>query len=345
MTAPELAAPSMTASPRTAPSRIPSHPAGPDGPPLVEAPAQSPGGWLAAHRDALHETVREHGAVLIRGLGADNPETVQAVAGSLLGELMIEREGFAPRTAHPGRVYSGFQWSPEDPVCPHHELSYADPAPGLLLLACARRPDEGGAVMLADGRRVLADLPPDLVAEFAEHGWRLRRSYRGELGSGLAQAFGGDTRAEVERYCRDGQIGLDWLADGTPRTTQRRPALVIHPVTGEAAWCNQIAFLSGWTLDTDVRDYLLAVHGPDGLPFDTARGDGQPLSAEVIGVLNAATERVAVPVPWQPGDLLLIDNVRMAHGRQPYQGQREVLVALGRPVHLTGRIARWPDRP
>jgi alpha-ketoglutarate-dependent taurine dioxygenase len=340
MTAPELTAPTMTASYGTAPNRAPLPLASPDGPPVVQAPAPGPGGpdgWLAAHRDALHEIAGEHGAVLIRGLGADNPETVQAVAGSLLGELMTEREGFAPRTTYPGGVYSGFQWSPEDPVCPHHELSYADPAPGLLLLACARRPDEGGAVMLVDGRRVLADLPPDVVAEFAEHGWLLRRSYRGEFGSGLARAFGGDTRAEVERYCRDRQIGLDWLADGTPRTTQRRPALVTHPVTGEAAWCNQIAFLSGWALDADVRDYLLAVHGPDGLPFDTARGDGQPLSAEVIGLLNAATERVAVPVPWQPGDLLLIDNVRMAHGRQPYQGQREVLVALGRPVHLTGR--------
>ncbi len=32
------------------------------------------------------------------------------------------------------------------------------------------------------------------------------------------------------------------------------------------------------------------------------------------------------------GDLLLVDNIRTAHGREPFEGPREVLAGLGDPV-------------
>ncbi|CAM5231048.1 hypothetical protein SANTM175S_04757 [Streptomyces antimycoticus] len=33
-------------------------------------------------------------------------------------------------------------------------------------------------------------------------------------------------------------------------------------------------------------------------------------------------------VDWHTGDLLLIDNMLVAHGRRPYTGTRRVLVAM-----------------
>ncbi|MEU4128965.1 TauD/TfdA family dioxygenase, partial [Streptomyces wuyuanensis] len=38
--------------------------------------------------------------------------------------------------------------------------------------------------------------------------------------------------------------------------------------------------------------------------------------------------------PWQPGDLMLVDNIRTAHSREPYDGPREILVGLADPVPL-----------
>ncbi|MEV4920155.1 TauD/TfdA family dioxygenase, partial [Streptomyces tirandamycinicus] len=40
--------------------------------------------------------------------------------------------------------------------------------------------------------------------------------------------------------------------------------------------------------------------------------------------------------PWQPGDLMLVDNIRTAHSREPYEGPREILVGLADPVPLSG---------
>jgi alpha-ketoglutarate-dependent taurine dioxygenase len=133
-------------------------------------------------------------------------------------------------------------------------------------------------------------------------------------------------------------IETAWQADGGLRTRQRRPAVVRHPVTGRRCWFNQVAFLSKWTLDPDVRDYLVEVYGDDALPFDTRFGNGDPIGEDVVALLNEVYEAHTVREPWQPGDLLLVDNIRTAHSREPYTGPRNVLVGMADPVRLAGVV-------
>ena len=155
-----------------------------------------------------------------------------------------------------------------------------------MLFACLTAPAEGGATALADGPTVLEALPSGLVERFEREGWLLTRSYTDEIGASFAEAFGTDDRAAVERYCRANMIETAWQADGGLRTRQRRPAVVRHPVTGRRCWFNQIAFLSQWTLDPEVRDYLVEVYGEDALPFDTRFGNGDPIGEDVVALLN-----------------------------------------------------------
>ena len=114
-----------------------------------------------------------------------------------------------------------------------------------------------------------------------------------------------------------------------------RIAWLEHPVTGQFSWFNQIAFLNEWTLDPEIREYLVDFYGTDGLPFNTRFGGGDPIGPEIVQQLNDVYERHTLREPWQPGDLLLVDNVRYAHGREPYEGDREVLVALADALSLS----------
>jgi alpha-ketoglutarate-dependent taurine dioxygenase len=307
----------------------------PGNPPLLRAaPTGDAPCWAAEHRDALRAVVADRGSVRVRGLGLSDASQAGAVFRELAGELMTEREAFATRQTYSDGVYSSSAWPQNQPMCMHHELSYTLEFPGLMLFACLEAPAEGGATAVADSEAVLAELPADLVERFEREGWLLTRSYNDEIGASVAEAFGTDDRGAVESYCRANAIEFEWQADGGLRTRQRRSAVVRHPVTGRRCWFNQIAFLSEWTMAPEVREYLVDVYGADGLPFNTRFGNGDPIGEDVVQLLNEVYEAGTAREPWQPGDLLLVDNVRTAHSREPFEGEREVVVAMADPVRL-----------
>ncbi|MEU0672179.1 TauD/TfdA family dioxygenase [Streptomyces sp. NPDC006172] len=322
------------------PSSIPLSPPGVElrsgRPPVLRADLTGDAAnWAAEHRDTLRAVVLEHGAVLVRGLALGDPDTAGAVLRELAGgRPMTEKEAFAARRTYSDGVYSSAKWPPSQPMCMHHELSYTLEFPGLMVFACLEAPAAGGATALADAPTVLGALPTDLVERFLRQGWLLTRTYNEDIGASLADSFGTEDRAAIEAHCRASAIAFEWQPDGGLRTRQHRSAVVRHPVTGRRCWFNQIAFLNEWTLAPEIREYLVDVYGADGLPFNTRYGDGSPLEEDTVRLLNEVYEAHTVREPWQSGDLMLVDNVRTAHSREPYDGPREVLVAMADPVRL-----------
>ena len=304
----------------------------PGRPPMVRTErADDPPAWAELNQPALRAIALEYGAVLVRGLGLSDPAGVEAVFRRIGGDLVIEREAFAARQTYAEGVYSSPTWPPNQPMCMHHELSYRTEVPGLLLVACLTAPTAGGATAVADAGAVLGELPPDLVERFERDGWLLTRSYHDDIGASVADAFGTDDPEAVERYCRTHGIEVEWLSDGGLRTRQRRPAVVRHPISNVRCWFNQVAFLSEWTMDLEVRDFLVDVYGPDRLPFATRFGNGDPIDPDVVRQINDVYDAHTVREPWHPGDLLVVDNVRAAHSREAYDGDREILVAMAEP--------------
>jgi len=304
----------------------------------VPAPAD-PVAWAAEHRAPLRSLLDRHGALLVRGLGLAGVHQVTEVFGRLGSGLMTEREAFAARSRYADGVYSSATWPPNQPMCMHHELSYTAEPPGLLLFACLTAPETGGITGVADAAAVLDALPADLVARFEQTGWLLERTYNDEIGASWQDSFGTDDPAAVEAYCRASGIEATWQADGGLRTRQRRPAVVRSPLTGQRCWFNQVAFLSEWTLAPEIREYLVDMYGEDALPFTTRFGDGEPVGPDVVATINEVYEAHTRREPWRAGDLMLVDNVRTAHSREAYTGEREVLVGMSDPVRPDGAVA------
>ncbi|MFF3907908.1 TauD/TfdA family dioxygenase [Streptomyces sp. NPDC001848] len=301
---------------------------------LTTGPAGDPARWAAEHRSLLRNLVTEHGAVMVRGLGLHDVSGAASVFTRVATGLMDEKEAFAARRSYGRGVYSSSKWPPNQPMCMHHELSYALRFPGMMQFACLRAPTGGGATALADSPTVLDALPDDLVRRFEHEGWQLVRNYHDDIGAPWTEAFGTDDRTAVEDYCRTAAIEFAWQPDGGLRTRQRRSAVIHHPLTGRRCWFNQIAFLSEWTLDPEIREYLVDLHGAEGLPFTTRYGNGGAVSQDTVDLINEVYRAHTVREPWQHGDLLLVDNLRTAHSREPYEGPRDVLVAPADAVHL-----------
>jgi hypothetical protein len=289
--------------------------------------------WVAQHRDALRTLVTEHGSLLVRGLGLRDVAETGAVFHRL-GSLMSETEAFAPRRRYAQGVYSSSKWPPNQPMCMHHELSYTLEPPSLMLFACLTAAASGGATPVADSVAVLDALPTDLVERFEQTSWLLIRNFNEDIGASLADAFGTDDHGAVESYCRAHAIDFEWRPGGALRTRQRRRAVVPHPIDGRRCWFNQIAFLNEWTLDLELREYLVDVFGEDELPFNTRFGNGDPIGADIVQTINETYQAHTVCERWEAGDLLLVDNIRTAHARESFEGPREVVVAMADAVHL-----------
>jgi alpha-ketoglutarate-dependent taurine dioxygenase len=56
-------------------------------------------------------------------------------------------------------------------------------------------------------------------------------------------------------------------------------------------------------------------------------GDGEEIPDHAMDAVRDAIWSNMVFFPWRRGDVLVIDNARVAHGRMPYRGPRKIVVA------------------
>ncbi|HUC59573.1 MAG TPA: TauD/TfdA family dioxygenase [Streptosporangiaceae bacterium] len=299
-------------------------------PPRVDAALtnDTAASWVLSHRGEIEELLLRHGCLVVSGLGVSSAADLAKVRSGLGHVPVRSREPFAPRQDFGDGVYSWPEWSAAREMCMHHEQGYATDYPGLLLMACVRGPAEGGALLLADTRRFLTLLPERLAKRLAAEGWLLRRNFLPRLGLGWREALDVRYPSEVAGVCAERDIEFEWLDSETLRLWQRRAAIVTHQVTGEKCAFSDLLFMSQWSIAKPERDLLIHAFGADGLPFNSYYGSGEELAEEDYWVLVRAYQQVTVEVNWQQGDVLIIDNVMTAHGREPYVGAWDIPTAL-----------------
>ena len=110
---------------------------------------------------------------------------------------------------------------------------------------------------------------------------------------------------------------------------QVRPPIESHPQLGTPLWFNHIAFWHVSSLEPELRALFLKEFEEHELPFNTFYGDGSTIEDSVAEELRQAYQQETVSFPWQPGDVLMLDNMLVAHGREPYSGSRKILAAMG----------------
>jgi alpha-ketoglutarate-dependent taurine dioxygenase len=286
---------------------------------------------LERERQALRAQLTEHGALLFRGFDIGGVEGFEAAVRALSGPPLTYTEQSSPRTRIAGNVYTSTEYPPHAEIPLHNEMSYQAVWPLTLFFYCIEPPHTEGATPLAATRDVYRAIDPSVREEFERRRWMLVRNYGADIGLRWWTVFGTEDSAEVERLCRAGGIDVEWTGAEGLRTRAIRDAVHRHPVTGEAVWFNHIVLFHTSSLDNAVREGLLEVYGLDGLPNNTYYGDGAAIPDDVVEHLRQCYRTASTRFDYQRDDLLVIDNMAVSHGREPFTGPRKIAVAMAEP--------------
>jgi alpha-ketoglutarate-dependent taurine dioxygenase len=126
-------------------------------------------------------------------------------------------------------------------------------------------------------------------------------------------------------------MDFSWEGGDSLRMVFVRPAVRQHPRTKEPVWFNHAFFFNPLSLSKSIREVLMDQNNDGLLPFRTYYGDGTEIEEEVIAEIREVYEHTRITFAWKEGDILLLDNMLTAHGRNPYQGERKILVGMSEP--------------
>ena len=300
---------------------------------VVESPgATGFAEWYRANREEAEARLLRHGAVLFRGFGIRSQELLQQAVGSLGERALDYVDGNSPREKLGAGVYTSTEYPPEFFISLHNELSYSNRWPSRVFFCCVTAPREGGETPLADSRAILRELPADVREAFVTKKVKYIRNLHGGRGFGPSwqKTFETDDRAVVEEFCRSTDTDFQWKSDGSLTVTQVRPATAIHPKTGEAVWFNQADQFHPSTHPQAIYESMLALY--DGreelMPQTACFGDDTPMEKAMLDEVRKTVAGRIRTFPWQEGDLLMVDNMLVAHGRKPFKPPRKILVSM-----------------
>jgi len=289
--------------------------------------------WGGQCRETLERLLVEHGALLFRGFDVADVKDFDACVLSISGGSVRYMFRASPRTQVDERfnVYTSTDYPAAERIFPHNEHSYSPVFPRELFFYCAVPSPTGGETPIGDTRQVLDKVRPEVRERFQRDGVMYVRNYGDGMGLPWQTVFQTSDRAEVEAYCREVGIRPEWKPGDRLRTRQVGPAVVRHPISGEAVWFNHATFFHALTLPESVRANLLEDFGAEDLPQNTFYGDGSPIEADVIHHLQDVYRSSMVEFPWATGDVLLLDNILTLHARNAFSGPRRILTAMAKP--------------
>jgi hypothetical protein len=288
----------------------------------------SAGDWLRERKDELLAQAAEHGAILFRGFPLTTaPDFDAFVAAFDLPNFPYDESlSNAVRINRTPRVFTANEAPPTVNIYFHHEMAQTPIYPSRLFFFCEQPAAEGGATPLCRSD-ILWDRLAQRCGQFASDceakGLKYTNVMPSEndptsgMGRGWQSTLRSKSPEEAEARLRGFGYSWEWLDNGDLRaTTPVLPA--VRQLNGSRkSFFNQlIAAFQGWK---DSRN-----DPSKAITF----GDGAPLDRDAVNIATQLAEELAFDVPWQQGDVALVDNFVTMHGRRTFFGTRKVLASL-----------------
>jgi alpha-ketoglutarate-dependent taurine dioxygenase len=271
---------------------------------LIEAAGEA--SVLDVDSAAIVALYKEHGALLLRGFRADIGDFGSFARQFCSTSVFNESPGRQPmdpdRNVH--TVDAGSR-----PFALHPELSREPWKPDAAFFGCMIAPREGGSTTICDGVELVRALPDDLRR--ALEGRRLlyvKPTWPALLHFWLGTAEPSDAQiARPPSGCPyqfrriDGHVFRFFT-----RPALHRPMFIDAPAFG---------------------NFLLFARFNNKRPDHPILDDGRQVPEEWLQAIKAIGDKLSVPIVWQEGDVVMLDNTRFMHGRTAITDPGERLIA------------------
>jgi len=284
--------------------------------------------WLGENKERLLEQLSRHGAILFRGLPVNSDSDFDSVIQSfgLKNFTYAESLSNAVRRNRTERVFTANEAPASVSIFLHHEMAQTPIYPSKLFFYCEQAAHSGGATPLCRSDILLQELTkqaPEFVAACLKLGVRYSNVMPNidDLESGQGRSWRSTLSTEDKSAAEDKlrKLGYqwEWLEQDSLRVTTAVLPAVRETDNGRQVFFNQlIAAFRGWK---DTRNAT-----EKSIRF----GDDSAISTQAMAKAIHIGDELSFDIPWQSGDVALVDNFLVMHGRRPFEGQRRVLASL-----------------
>lgn len=200
----------------------------------------------------------------------------------------------------------------KDEVKLHGEMYYQQDRPLMLWFFCEQPPLEDGETILCDGRQLFHEFPSHLKNLFGNK----KLKYVAHLNKEAWQKrYKTDDLKVVGHLCESNNTTLDIKDDESIVVQYICPA--IHP----SRCANYTNFINS----------LLPAKrlSPKVVWFD----DDSEITDELVAEIEEIAEKLTTKIAWKKGDILMVDNTRIMHGRRAFaDNQRDIYLRLCSPA-------------
>ena len=287
--------------------------------------------WIGSNRVEFFDQARRYGAVLFRGFPLVTAEDFDRFVAAFELENFPYEDSLsnAVRVNRTPRVFTANEAPPTVEIFLHHEMAQTPRYPSRLFFFCEKPAEQGerrrsvGPTCSGAAWSSVVPTSPAIVLEKGLTYSNVMPSSN-DPNSGMGRSWQSTLRAttrdEAEQRLKSLRYHWEWLDDGCLRaTTPILPA--VHTLApGRSSFFNQlIAAYCGWK---DRRN-----DPSKSITF----GDGTPLDETAVRVAIELADELTFDIPWQEGDVALVDNLVAMHGRRTFSGTRKILASLACP--------------
>lgn len=285
--------------------------------------------WASNNKEYIWSELAKHGGILFRNFPVDSSAKFEAFAKTVSksGELFDEY-GDLPRDDPGMKVYHSTPYPADKSILFHNESAHMHRWPMKIMFYCVKAAEGKGATPIIDCRESYKTIDPSIIQRMAEKKLMYVRNFIEGLDVSWQQFFQTSKKHLVEEYCCKASIEFEWKGENNLTTRQVCPAVARHPYTGDMLFFNQIQLHHISCLDPDVRASMLSMFREEDLPRNVYYGDGTPIEDSVVAEISEVYEKIAIRFQWQAGDTIMLDNMMVAHARDPFEGTRKILVAM-----------------